>query len=48
MDRRCFPGGEVTLKRADALLILEAGSMTNKGAERVEKSLLLESSIEKV
>jgi len=39
---------EVTLKTADALLIQEAGSMINKGAKRVEQSLLLESSIEKV
>jgi hypothetical protein len=42
-----FPRVELALKTADALLVLEAGSMTNNGAERVEKSLLLESSIEK-
>jgi hypothetical protein len=38
---------ELALKTADALLVPEAGSMTGNGAERVEKSLLLESSIEK-
>ena len=43
-----FPRVAVTLKTAGALLIQEAGSITNKGAECVEKSLLLESSIEKV
>ena len=37
----------VALKTADSLLILEAGSMTNKRAEPMEKSLSLESPSEK-